>query len=827
MKKNDFFWFSINASGTFFTLSKKCYLFYKHTITRLIAFSFTFLSAVIFPNLLRSQQQQPYNVLFVVIDDMNDRINFLGLPEAAAPNLQRLLNRGMSFTRAYAQYALCNPSRTSFLSGWRPDKTGIFDNVTRPSTVISSNVKYLPEYFEQNGYNTERYGKIMHGRFENDITWDYAEPPESSSESKSMQPAAQLDPPGTYWVQDLVDSNTVDGGTALDLVNRLKQPKTKPFFYALGLIGPHDFFIPTRKYWNMNGDSSVQELLPIDSSGNTRANFTGNGSANINLPSTPAGDRSDVPTIAFPPKQTNVKSTYEWQKTIHAYDGEVSQMDAQLGLVLDEFDRQDLWSNTIVIFFSDHGQHLGEHEGLWQKQTLFEEALHVPLIVCVPGKPAGVCNRLIEMADIYPTLLELCTLPPVSGLEGSSFVRLLDDSTLPWKTAAFSQVFRSGPRVMGRTIRTEQYRYTSWDTAGEELYDHNADPHEYTNLVSNSSYTDVLTNMRQILTDGWIKAVPPVCTSQTYYKDSDSDGYGNISDSVTACYQPRGYSTNHTDCNDNDSTIHPGAIEICDGIDNDCNGLIDDVALLSKFYRDADSDGYGNNNDTIRACIAPVGYVNIGNDCNDSNATVHPGATDICDGIDNNCDGIIDENKIIPSVSPSGFVKICTGNSVLLTASGGSGITYQWLKNNVNIIGATSQTYFTNQPANYKVHETNNFSCANNSVNSTVQFTAPPPANITASGNLNICSTHSVLLKASTGAGFTYQWFKDGINIANTGSSISVTSPGTYKVTITNSYGCSKTSADKIVTGCTPFFAQYAVIRLCFSRFSKFHFVVS
>jgi uncharacterized sulfatase len=474
---------------------------------------------LIHTEIVRSQTTPSYNVLFIAVDDMNDRIGFLGNSEVVAPNLKRLVARGMVFKLAYCQYPLCNASRTSILSGWRPDKTQIFGNSIRPSSVMGSNVVYLPEYFKKFGYRIERYGKIMHGSFENDITWDYAEPPESS-DNGIMLPSERVNsnvltstiisnstayPGGDWWIKDIADTRLPDGTEARNLVTRMQQAQSKPFFYALGLHA-HNPFTPSLKYWNMNGDPSVQELLPVDRYG-TLTDLKGNGSATIRLPSTPQNDRSDVPSIAFPSAPI-VKPNDEWRKTIHAYDAEVAQMDAQLGLVLDEMDRQNLWKNTVVVFWSDHGQHLGEHEGTWLKNTLFEESLHVPLIVCAPGKPAGQCSRLVELVDLYPTLAELCGLPAPGGMEGSSFARLLDNPKLTWKRAAFSQV-KGSNKIMGRSIRTERYRYTSWGTEGEELYDHSADPHEYNNLAGNSQYATTLNQMRTILAQGWKSSVPP------------------------------------------------------------------------------------------------------------------------------------------------------------------------------------------------------------------------------------------------------------------------------------------------------------------------------
>src|SRR5690348_3152481 len=297
-------------------------------------------SPFLFSQTTQLQARPQYNVLFIIYDDMNDRLSFTGWPEVKTPNMQRLLSHGMLFTHVYTQYPSCNASRTSLLSGWRPDHTNVFNNNTRPSTVISPTVKYLPTYFKNFGYNIERYGKIMHASYENDITWDHAEPPEKM-ESIVANAASDGYPPGTWWVLDDDDSVRADVQRTTHLINRLRQTRTKPFFYGLGFTLTHDPFSPRLKYWNKIGDATVQELLPKDTSGTTSPSFKGNGSGNIVLPSTPTNDRADVPAIAFNYMQL-IKPNNEWKRTIHAYDAEVAETDAQLGLVLDELDRQKL-----------------------------------------------------------------------------------------------------------------------------------------------------------------------------------------------------------------------------------------------------------------------------------------------------------------------------------------------------------------------------------------------------------------------------------------------------------------------------------------------------
>ena len=237
------------------------------------------------------------------------------------------------------------------------------------------------------------------------------------------------------------------------------------------------------------------------------------------------------------------------------------------------------------------------------------------------------------------------------------------------------------------------------------------------------------------------------------------------------------------------------------------------AAKQFTYYADTDGDTYGNPSASVMDCTQPSGYVIDNTDCNDANGSVHPGAADVCNSIDDNCNGVIDENAITGTVSPSGLAVFCQGGSVTLTANSGAGISYQWQKNTKNLVGATNQTYVVNATGNYRVKETNSFSCASTSAFTSVSKSSYPTATITALGNLNICHTGSVVLQANSGAGYTYQWLKGGNNIAGaTQQTYTATTTGIYKVTVTNSSGCSKGSKNvKVTKSCKMDFDDQAV----------------
>ena len=289
----------------------------------------------------------------------------------------------------------------------------------------------------------------------------------------------------------------------------------------------------------------------------------------------------------------------------------------------------------------------------------------------------------------------------------------------------------------------------------------------------------------------------------TYYADADGDTYGNIAISTSTCSgAPFGYVLNNTDCNDGNAAINPGATEICNGIDDDCAGGIDNGLIFTTYYADADVDTYGSAILSTSTCNgAPLGYVTNNLDCNDANANIKPGAIEICNSIDDDCDAAIDEGVVIATITPAGVTTFCSGGSVLLQAPTGGGNTYQWIRNGANVAGAITATYNVNKSGSYQVKVTIPGGCNATSATTTVTVLAAPKATITTPGGTNLCGLASVLLKTSVVAGGTYQWIKNGANIAGaTSNTYNATTIGSYRVKVTNASGCSKTSAITTVT---------------------------
>ncbi len=442
------------------------------------------------------------NVLFIAVDDLNNDLGCYGHPLVQSPNIDRLASRGMRFDRAYCQYPVCNPSRASLMTGLYPEQTGVLSNAG-DFRERHPDITTLSQHFMNNGYFAARVGKIYHygvplqigtdGK-DDAASWNIVANPIGIDRTE-LEPVATLQK-GKYggtlsWrIVESRDEDHTDGKGALEAIRLIEEnhpDKTgKPFFLAMGFFRPHTPYVAPAHYAN---------LYPLDK---------------IDPVMEKTGDRDDIPPAALADRvHQRELSLAKRREIIQAYYASISLMDACVGKLLDALDRLKLADNTIVVFFSDHGYHLGQH-GLWQKSDLFEGSARVPLILSIPGmKNAGLASdSLAELIDLYPTLAGLCGLAKPAHLNGLSLMPVLNNPKAKVRQAAFTVTRIRGkiPGVkknnqLGHTIRTERYRYTEWDDGkhGVELYDYNTDPDEYTNLAKRASAKKVIKGMQQLM----------------------------------------------------------------------------------------------------------------------------------------------------------------------------------------------------------------------------------------------------------------------------------------------------------------------------------------
>ncbi len=442
------------------------------------------------------------NVLFIAVDDLNNDLGCYGHPLVQSPNIDALAQRGVRFNHAYCQYPVCNPSRSSLMTGFYPEQTGVLSNGGNFRDKLPD-VVTLPQKFRETGYFAARVGKIYHYGVPLQIGTDGKDDPESWETVRNPIgiDRTRLDDvntlvPGQYggtlsWLSiPSDDEEHTDGLVASEAIQLLEdnQPSEtgRPFFLAVGFYRPHTPFVAPKRYFDLYPLDAIEPVLERPD------------------------DRDDIPPAALADRPKQRDLTVEQRKEIiQAYYASISFMDAQVGRLIDALERLNLTESTVIVFVSDHGYHLGAH-GLWQKSDLFEGSTRVPLIVVDPRIETirHSTDAVVEMVDLYPTLIDLCFLSPSRQLVGQSLARILLDPRREGKPAAYT-VARArnirkpeGKVILGRSIRTPRFRYTEWgDDAeyGRELYDYQTDPEEYTNRADDPALSDVRAELQELL----------------------------------------------------------------------------------------------------------------------------------------------------------------------------------------------------------------------------------------------------------------------------------------------------------------------------------------
>lgn len=439
------------------------------------------------------QAQSPpprLNVLFLIADDLNNELGAYG-STVRSPNIDRLAARGVRFDRAYNQYPLCSPSRSSLLTGRRPDATGVLSNPGKNPMSPHFREKLpgavtLPQAFRTNGWVTARVGKLYHYGVPNNIgtsglddypSWDLTLNPRGRDRESHHKIFSLL--PGQFgatlsWLADEgPDAEQTDGIAAHEAVRLLERFKrdNQAFFLAVGFYRPHTPYVAPKSYF---------DLYPMKA---------------IELPRLSDDDRARRPAPAYQSafKEQDLMTDDQRRAAIQAYWASITFMDAQVGQVLDALDRLGLADSTIVVFTSDHGYHLADH-GLWQKRSLFERSARVPLIIAVPrAKTRGAAARgLAELVDLYPTLAELAGIKPTGPLDGVSLAPMLDKPSASVKDAAFTQTQN------GYAVRTDRWRYIEWSAGqdGVQLYDMERDSGETTNLAQDARHAATVADLK-------------------------------------------------------------------------------------------------------------------------------------------------------------------------------------------------------------------------------------------------------------------------------------------------------------------------------------------
>ena len=456
---------------------------------------------------LPAADSQP-NVLFLISDDLNNMLGCYGDPRVQTPHIDRLAARGVRFERAYCTYPLCGPSRNSLLTGLYPNSTGIHQNSQIFRQTIPKQLS-MPQAFRQQGYFAARIGKLYHYNVPKSVgtnghddpgSWELELNPAGCDRLIEEPDIFTLRPNSfggtlSWYASPRPDEEHTDGLNAADaewVLERCAQREDRPFFLAVGYFRPHTPYVAPKSYFEPYPEDKMPVVQGVEE------------------------DQQDIP----PPGLGSHKKEHELlnddlrRQCLQAYLASISFMDAQVGRVVGKLDELGLADNTIIVFTSDHGYHMGEH-GLWQKMSLFEESARVPLLIVAPGaaKQGRVAATPVSQVDLFKTLAELAGVTTPDNVQGQSLVPILKDPSQTGRGWALTQVRRGNAkqRFFGYSLRTSRWRYTEWDDGaqGRELYDHESDPRELTNLAADPDHKETVSRLSGQLQEAVQTTYPP------------------------------------------------------------------------------------------------------------------------------------------------------------------------------------------------------------------------------------------------------------------------------------------------------------------------------
>jgi arylsulfatase A-like enzyme len=448
------------------------------SLARLIALALT--SCILGPLSIHAADTPRLNVLLIAIDDLRPELGCYGNRLIDTPHFDALAKSGVVFDRAYCQFPLCCPSRSSLLTGKHPNSTGVYGNRTFFRDTNPSLVS-IPQHFKANGYVTARTGKIFHGGIDDTEYWMMGGEPRVDQKTRPGQ-----DPMRSDRIVKLEGDGEEHGDykSATRAIELLEELKDKPFFLAVGFSKPHSPPTAPAKLFDLYEPGS----LPLPPDFATR-------------PTVPPGfPESSVPLRSGDLFINRDATPEAAREMLEAYYASTTFVDRQLGRVMDAVDRLKLRDKTVIILFGDHGYHLGE-KGKWSKHnSVFEVACRVPMMMCLPGGAAGKHSpRTVQLLDIFPSFCEAAGIAPPPGMEGHSLVPLAKDPLASWSHPAYTVCQNAG--AIGQSVKTERYRYSEFTggSGGAVLFDHDNDPHEMKNLADDPKYKDTVAEMKKLL----------------------------------------------------------------------------------------------------------------------------------------------------------------------------------------------------------------------------------------------------------------------------------------------------------------------------------------